>query len=303
MGWLDVIGVGIDAAQYYQLSKMRGQMQDTELDRLTNARRMEVIEAYRNVVFGTLKSGEALEDHLEASPQPVYVGAELLHRRLEIIGISTETFPEFADKEYVQKTFSHLQRIREEAGKKLSGSQVTQSEECVAAIVDMPSLDRAIELQESHSELKRVEDDFKVHAKKRNRSTIWALLGMLGAPTLACIGCVGATSILGGSASGSIGSTISRFVMVGMAVLALAGVGYGAFIFLQGGSPEYKELSKDRQKLKNRISELSGPEDGKPLPENQSLEQLQEVKRKKEHLIRSVMGQIENYDQFLLTAE
>jgi hypothetical protein len=65
----------------------------------------------------------------------VYVAAKTFEWRLHDVGISPEIFPEFTDKEYVQRVQNRLTRLIQELRRRLSAGQINQAEDCFSFIV------------------------------------------------------------------------------------------------------------------------------------------------------------------------
>ena len=158
MGLLDLVDVAVNVQQSRRIGQARDQLTRMEQGMLQEAERRQFIESLRNIVFTVGQNIRALEQRVEAMPQPCYVTARALTWRLQEYGIAPEIFPEFADKEYVQQVREKIDAITQRSRSVLNDSQVKQADACVQAIVEMPALDQTIdEVRTAAAELPRIE--------------------------------------------------------------------------------------------------------------------------------------------------
>jgi len=180
MGWLDLLDVGIGAAQFYQIRKAREQLSRTEAGAAAEAMRTETLEVLRNFVFECAQDLKALESHVASSPQAVYVVARAFEQRFQEIGITPAIFPEFADKEYVQQVQTKTQAAIQESHNRLSADQIQQAGACFDAIMQMPLLNQAIEATQAVEQLQATKAEWEALDKKARRASSRKGLGILG---------------------------------------------------------------------------------------------------------------------------
>jgi hypothetical protein len=294
MGWLDLIDLAIDVKQSANLYQAREQLARIETGALQEAMRKQVLEVLRNFVFSSAQEVRTLEQYLESSPQPVYVAGKVLEWRIQDVGISPEIFPEFTDKEYVQKVRGDLVRVIQDSRSKLEADEISQAEECVNAFVQMPLLDRAIETRSAREQLQATEAEWKQITGKRNLSTLAGLALLIGSificPSVWCFSTSWAFSV----ENESLHSILAIAALAANGILFLASV-IGGIILLTRRSPRYRELQRDRKLWTEKLPGRETREQIVSAFGEQDSEGYQSMRAERERLIQDVMGQIDGY--------
>lgn len=296
MGWLDVINIGIDAAQSAQLAKARGEIKKMEERQMQEAVRKEILDNLRNLIFASQKASEALEVRLEKSPLPVYVGARLLEYRLTDLDVTPEIFPDFTDKEYVHKAQSSISRLKKNSKAKLVQKQITKAEECVTAIVEMPLLNDALDWKKAEKLLQDTESDWKRQSGRKTMFRLGAVGALVVAVPLACLSLIASV--------GTSNSSLQNLGCLGGFALPVVGLIGAIFLFAVGSGQIKGNLAKDREEAAKTIPDDKTQEMMKekfgPLEEKD----LKSLSVDRGELIQGVMGEVmdsEDYDRFLLT--
>ena len=302
MGWLDLIDLAIDVKQSADLYRAREQLERIEMGALQEAARKQVIEVLRNFVFSSAQEVKTLEQYLESSPQPVYVAGKVLEWRIQDVGISPEIFPEFTDKEYVQKVQGDLVSVIQDSRNRLTPGEISQAEECINAFVQMPLLDQAIEVQSAREQLQATEAEWKQITGKRNLSTLAGLAVLVGSificPNFWCF----SSSWAFGIENESLRPIVVVAVLAINGILFLASIVGGIILLIKRSSPRYRELQKDRKQWREKILDRETWKQIVNLFGEQDSEGYQSIRAERESLIRGVMGQIDGYvleDKFL----
>jgi uncharacterized protein HemX len=260
---LDLVDVAVNVQQSRRIGQTREQLARMEQGMLQEAERRQFIELLRNIVFTVGQNIRALEQRVEAMPQPCYVTAKALAWRLQEYGIAPEIFPEFADKEYVQQVREKIDVITQRSRSMLNDAQVMQADACVHAIVEMPALDQTIdEVRTAVADLQHVE-------AARSRQNLYVGLG------IALIVVAMATALL--------------FLPL-MFILLLLGIGLVGFGIYQGS-----DLEEQRQALQAKVQ--NGAQAAKQF---EGIPDLQQMRRERQQLIQQVMGQVEGYEKLLV---
>jgi hypothetical protein len=261
MGLLDLIDVAVNVQQSRRIGQTREQLARMEQGMLQEAERRQFIESLRNTVFTVGQNIRALEQRVEAMPQPCYVTARALATRLQEYGIAPEIFPEFADKEYVQQVREKIAAITQRSRSVLNDEQIMQADACVQAIVEMPVLDQAIEAQTAAAALKHVE-------AARSRQNKYVGIGLVLVVVALAVGRV---------------SVPLMFIPL---VLAVAVIYFGM--------DRDSNLHEKYQALQEKVQ--SGAQAARRF---EGIPDLQQLRRERQQLIQIVMGQIEGYEKLL----
>lgn len=319
MNWLDIIGIGIDAAQYHQLSKLRGDVRAGEEGRVAEILRKETLDALRHVVFMSRKSAEALAEHVTKSPQAVYVATRLLEWRFTELGISPKVFSEHEDKDYAFEAQAAITKTLSDVRNKLSPEQVSQADACFKAIIEMPLLEHALEaqlleeqLREKQIELESTDEEWGPLSRQKSKSTSFGLGVAFIVPASLCVGAILCNSIF--TRNNGFGVTpsaaMSNLATAALCLVALCAVGAGLFLMLRMPSSKYAELRKQRSQVNQAKAELEKRLPGREMKDTllstfgaHTSKEFRDIKASRESLIRQVMGQMEDYDRFLLSAD
>ncbi len=303
MGWLDLINIGIDAAQSYQIYQARERLRQIETGALTEALRKEVLEVLRNFVFATAQNLKELEQHLENSPQPAYVAARALEWRFQDIGISPEIFPEFTDKEYVLNVQEKLAEIIQDSQSRLTPDQISQGQECIKAIVQMSLLDQAVDMQVAREHLQSTEAEWKKVAGDRSKFTMGGLAALGAAffvcPVAYCFSTFALAALVSSAGGSSQGSILGLVTIVVNGALFLASLVGGIILLAKRRNPRHQELKKAREQWRDKIPDQETREQIVRLLGEQSSDEYQRLRATRAGLVREVMGQIEGYDRLL----
>jgi hypothetical protein len=258
---LDLVDVAVNVQQSRRIGQTREQLARMEQGMLQEAERRQFIESLRNIVFTVGQNIRALEQRVEAMPQPCYVTAKALAWRLQEYGIAPEIFPEFADKEYVQQVREKIDAITQRSRSALNDSQVKQADACVQAIMVIPALDQAIEGRAAEEQLRHVKESL-------SRQRLY-MLGGVGLLILALV--------------------MNQFSPLFLLVFFLAGIGV---MYVSSG--HIKLLTAQRQALQAKVQ--NGAQAAKRF---EGIPDLQQMRRERQQLIQQVMGQIEGYEKLL----
>lgn len=309
MDLFKVLNIGLNTAQAVQLTRMRGQMAEMGEAQMLAQYEQEVLSALKNLIFATSKSARALQPHLNATPQPVYVGGRLLQWRLQEMGVTPEIFEDFKDKEYVLETEQAIGQVISDSSGRLSPSELKQAEACVNAIVELPELEAALETARAQSLSRRLKarfetfaDEWRVLHKAKNRYRLLSL-GLMGGGAFLLVFLVFPLSLATLAVP-----EFGTFLCCGSSgLLAVGGIGFGGYFWqTKQASERYKELERERQALltqqpKKEILERKSEKFG-----GYSLAELELKMEKRQALISQVMGQMEDdeaLDQFMLSGE
>jgi len=299
---INLISLGIDATQSYQIYKASEQLGHIEEEAMTAAAHQALLEVLRNFVFQSSQDLQALTGHLEELPQPVYVATQTLQWRFRDIGISAEIFPEFTDKEYVLQVQKELDGITQDARSKLSGPQINQAEKCINAITQMPLLEQAIEAQSAREQLQATETEWRERASRKGKYTLaglgaWAIIAFLIVPC---------SCSMMGSSSGTASSDLAVIFWLALSLLFLitipAGFIGGIILWVKGSTPRYKELKKLRQEWAEQVPDRATWEKIVATFGKHSSDEYRAVRASRENTIQQVLGQVQEFDKFLPAA-
>jgi predicted phage tail protein len=300
--WLDLINIGIDVTQSYQIYKARQKLDQIESGAAAETLRREVLEVLRNFVFETAQDMKALEQRVAGSPQPVYVVARALEWRFQDIGISPGIFPEFADKEYVLQVQEVIGKVTQEAQGRLSETQVRQAEECVNAIVQMPLLEQAIEAQAAREQLQAVEEEWQNVSSEKSRRTLQGIgtlaVSWFACPVMACIG----SPVLGSLAirvNENLVSLVGGGAMVLTLLVMLAGSIGGIILLGKSSTRRHAELKKARKAWQGKVPGQEVWNEIVTTFGKQSSDGYRNMRAAHQNLMREVLAQVEGFDKFL----
>lgn len=303
--WLDLIGIGIDVAQSYQIYQARQQLGQMQAGAEATALQKQVLEVLRNFVFETAQDVKALEQRVTGSPQPVYVVARALNWRFQDIGISPEIFPDFSDKEYVLKVQETIAGVTQETRDRLSDAQVSQADACVQAIVQMPLLEQAIEAQEAHEHLQATEAEWRAISAKRTKG-MFGGLGTLAfawviCPMMACIS--SSIASINRFSTGQVGGFFTQVMEGGIlltTLLVMLGGSIGGIILLAKSSTgRFGELKRARRAWREKMPAREVWEQIVAAFGEQSSDEYREMRAARQNLMRQVLARVEGFDKYL----
>lgn len=287
MNWVDLVLIGFDVAQSHQLHKAREQLNRLEAGAVLSMLHNEMLISLRSFIFECAKEIEVLEQNLDSSSLSVYVAAKTFEWRLHDMGISPEIFPEFADKEYVQRLHNKLTRIIQELRRKLTAGQINQAEDCFSFIVHMPLLDQAIIGQEAREQLQASDVEWKALSSKKsffNLAGLGSLIGGFIFPLLmiAILSYIPIPEVLRENLSCSVCIFGFGLILGGILLMAMS------------SSSQYWQLAKDRQEWKGKIPNNQTWNTIVNLFGQRSGEEYRRLRTTREGIIRQMMGQINN---------
>ncbi|MFC1879236.1 hypothetical protein ACFLZW_04925 [Chloroflexota bacterium] len=301
MGWLDIVSLGIDAAQYYQINQARNQLTSIEEGRLAETYRREVLEVLRNYVFEILQTTKRLEETVNKTPLPVYVIASALKQRFEELGISPEIFPEFKDKEYVLDVQKRMNTVIGE----LSAEEIQQAEQCVADLVQMPILNKAIETQIAAETLGETREEWDKLSSRRAAYILWGVVA-LGFSLVICTASFCFAIPLGFSISAgfdTFGGLLNLVIFMFVLILFFASIIGGIILLSKSSTERYKELREIRNRAEGRIPTMEIRAELIEIFGEPKSDDLQKLKEERLASIRQVLGEIEGYDRLVLPQE
>ena len=326
MGWLDMLSVGLDVVTYSQVHKTRQQMKNLQASQQAAILQDEYLKVLRNLVFANNQSALAIREHLDTTPQKVFVGARLLAWRYQSLGISADMFPEFADKDYVADTERNISGLIRSSQEKLSPEQILDGEACIEAILEMPQLNEAIENEtqnksiraaqaradEVEKELAATDEDWKpLSSEKSKRMLIGLALAILG-PGCVCFSGLIFSGILSSAAGSlsqnpSIGNAVNSLGgLINLVMLALAGAAtIGGLVYaIRAPSEDYGDLARKRAEIKSRIPKVAPL---LQLPSNyigKNLDELTSLRNAKQDFVQTILGDTDDdYDMVFLQGQ
>jgi hypothetical protein len=313
MGWFEILSLGLDVVQIGVLSQQSSTLKGMNERQLAGALQKEILEIFKNLVFASNKSAEALTEQLEHEAQKVYVLARLLQFRLANYNITPDIFPEFGDKEYVSQTQKTISALIKESQLKLDETELQDAEACVETVKQMPGLNEAIAVQSDRvraAEIQaQVREIDKVWKPLESRGKQRKLIGIglaVGGPMLSCVCFMTATAV--GAVLQDISSglgSLFAIIMIGAPLLLFAGGVIGAIYLLSRPiSKEHAELTQKRALL---LGQMPKSDPNKVISANyqgQSLSELEALRDTHQRFIQRIMGDAdEDYDYDMVFLE
>lgn len=297
-GWLDLIDIGLDAAQTYQIYKAREDLKQIQAGAQAEAARKLVLEVVRNFVFEIAQDIRALEEHLQTAPQQVYVVARALEWRLQDSGVSPEIFAEFTDKEYVQQTLTRIKSAIQQSRGRLSTEQLNQAEAAISYITQAGLLKQAIEAKTALEELQATEPEWQALSQQVKSASTNKSLGCLA--LLATLSIVPAILV----ALVAMLEHLSKFMggvgwlfTIIIVIVCLVGAIY---LMVKGAKPaRYKQLKGIREDLQKKLLSREIWEQVAGLWGDQPSQGYRNIQAARGNFLRGIFGQIEGFDKFL----
>jgi hypothetical protein len=296
--WLDLISVGINAAQSYQIHQAKEQLRRMEEGAAAEALRAQVLEVMRSYVFEISQDIRALEDHLQTSPQQVYVVAHALRWRLDEMGLTPDVFPEFADKEYVQQTQNKISYALRVSQNTMSPQQRHQAETAIKFITQADLLSDAVEAMAAKEELQAMEAEWQElsqEAKQASNKKTMGCLALVATFTIVPIFLVSVATMMG-NLSGFLGSISG---LVGLAVWIAALVG-SIMLVSRGSNPaRYEELKAEREALESKLMPQERWDQVVGLWGQRASHQYRAIQESRNNFLRGVFASVDGFDRFL----
>ena len=312
MRWFEVLSLGLDVLTWSEINRTRNHVRSLEESKMAQMVQEEVYKVLRNIVFASLKSAEAMQDFIESEPLKVYVGSKLLKWRLDDIGIKTELFSQFEDKEWVHKTLGTIKNLIDTSSRRLSGDQTRDGEECIQIILEMPELNEAIDTELKNEEIRkkriqaekileelhRIDEEYEPLKKARDRRQF---TGFLVAGIGSFVVCVGGYCMSMGVLSSSNNQVINLSVFMFTILSGIVLV--GGLIYAFRSSKKFSEIANKRSTLQMSYG-ITPPLQS--LPEkykNLSLGELLELRETRQNFIQSILGDSDtdyNYEMIFL---
>jgi hypothetical protein len=295
--WLDLINVGLNAAQSAQIHQAQEQLQRMEAEAAEAALREQVLEVMRNYIFEIAQDIKALEEQLQQAPQQVYVVAHALRWRLENLGVTPEIFSEFADKEYVQQTQTKIRSAIQQSQTMMTAEQHTQADQAVRFIKQSDLLQDAIEAESAKENLQASEPEWEALKKKLNSTQ--------GKKALGCLGLVMVFSVIPAVLAGIAISLASVNELLGtisglVGFVVWIGCLVGSIVLMAKSKPNrYEELKETRAEWENQLMPQERWDQVVALWGERSSQGYQEVQDSRNGFIRGIFGQVEGFDKFL----
>jgi hypothetical protein len=145
-----------------------------------DAARRVLIEAMRNFIYDIYRDIQSAEEQNSLFPHQVYIVARYLERRVEISGISPEIFPEFNDKEYVNKVTQKIADVIKRSRSVLTNNQIEDAEKAVQYIFEAQTLKQAILSKEAQESLLVIDSDWRRLSMRQNSKGCLVFLGLSG---------------------------------------------------------------------------------------------------------------------------
>jgi hypothetical protein len=297
--WLDLVNFGLNAAHSYQIQQTRAQLQRMETDAVESALHAQLLEIMRNFVFEIAQDIKALEDHLQTAPQQVYVVAHALRWRFQNMGITPEIFPEFVDKEYVQKTRTKIGEAIQSSKALMRPSQLTQAETAVKFVTQSDLLQQAIEAMSAKEKLQASESEWKAVSTENQQAKNQKGLG--------CLALFGSLFIVPGilfsivplfftvsELLGGISTMIAALVSLGCIVGSI-----NLMVKSKSKPKRYEELKEMREGWRNKLLPRETWEEVVRLWGEKSSYEYKEIQQSHNDFLRGMFGQVEGFDKFL----
>lgn len=296
-GWLDLIGIGIDVAQSHQIYKAREELGQLQAGAQAEAARKLILEMMRNFVFEIVQDIKALEDHMQTSPQQVYVVARALEWRLQDSGISPDIFPEFGDKEYVQQAFTRIRSATQQSRGQLSDEQFAQAETAVNYITETGLLTKAIEAKSAAQRLQATEAEWSALSKQAGHASGRKKLGCLGLiATFLFVPQILVLAVIGLGQVHEILGALAGLLAVGIWLALLVGS-----INLRGKKPpaHYETMKTEREELQQKLLPRDVWDKVVRLWGDLSSHEYRVIQASRANFLRGVFGQVQGFDKFL----
>ncbi len=309
MGWLDVIGLGIDAATLYQSSKIRKQIGDIQTGQLAESTVQEIIVELKQVLFESLKKFDDVDDLIQTEPLKIYFATQFTNWRLNNLGITPEIFTEFNDKEYALNARKSINNVRDSAAGLLSDDQISDADNGLLALLEMPFLDKSITIKcekekiiEFEQELNNTQEEWDLLTEEKKQINKKGLpyigFSAVGIVLMCLVGGIG-TALFG---SDSIISMFAQLLSMVVCFGSLALLGVGIITMLRRPTGRYSELSKERSRLRREIKNRQEMEDVPEEFSGLSSDELISLREERYELLRKVIGS-EEVDYLLSSSE
>ncbi len=295
--WLDLINVGMNATQSYHIHQAQEQLQRMEAGAAAATLHAQVLEIMRNYVFEIAQDIKALEEHLQSAPQQVYVVAHALSWRLQDLGLTPEIFPEFADKEYVQRTETKIRYAIQESQTMLTPEQHTQADRAVEFVEQSDLLQQAIEAVSAQEELQATEPEWQELSRKSQ--------GASGKKTLGRPGLLGTFIILPWLLFGIVSMMANTSEILGslsglVALVVWPACLAGSIVLLAQSKPtHYEQLKETRGTWQSKLLPREKWERVVNLWGERSSQGYRGVQESRNNFLRGIFGQLEGFDKFL----
>jgi len=298
-GWLGLIGIGIDVAQSHQIYKAREELGQLQAGAQAEAARKLILEMMRNFVFEIVQDITVLEDHMQTAPQQVYVVARALEWRLQDSGISPDIFPDFTDKEYVQKAFTRIKSAVQQSRGRLSEEQLTQAETAIKYITENGLLMQAIEAKSAQEELQATEPEWRKLASQASSASSSKLLGCIGL-LLFTFGLI--PMALGGFVA-FVANHINEFLGIVVGFIAfgiwIACLVVNIKVIGKRKPAHFEQMKTEREALQKKLLPRDVWDKVVNLWGDLPSEGYRDIQATRANFLRGVFGQVEGFDKFL----
>jgi|GEM_PF-3509955 len=304
---LDVIGVGIEVAQFSAIQKTRRELSSMQASTAEAEMRAQLIDILRNIVFEYSEDLTALESNVELHPQPTFVTATALKWQYDDIGLSPVIFSEFADKQYVQQVLKRTDSLILRSRQMLDTHQLQQAQAALDASKDLPILEKVIVATNALEELQSTEARWtemdakatQVKSKKTAGCVFMAMYLVFGFPLL-----MGLAAVSVGIA-GSINETLGNIVgfMAFIVAILLGIVGFVVLLkkvtFPGSVPPEHAAMKKRREELRSKLMPVEEWNQAVARFGEHSSEEYRRTKVEKEAALHAILGQVDSFKKYL----
>lgn len=296
-GWLNLLNIGIDAAQSYQIRKTREDLGRIHAGQQEEAARKLILEMARNFVFEIAQQLKALEDQAQTAPQQAYIVARALDWRLQDNGISPVLFPDFADKEYIENTFSRIRAVVKVSKAALSEEQLDEAELAVKFVTQSDLLNRAIAAASAWEELQARAPEWRDLSKQAASAS--------NGKTLGCLALIGTftvlPAILGAITMGLANESegLGAFAAV-LSIIVWGACLVGGIVLRTKKKPEAYEQMKTRREELNK--QLLSREQWEPIISlfgSKSSQGYRDIQSLRADFIGGIVDQVQGLDGFL----
>ena len=220
---------------------------------------------YKDLIFSTKRTADRLKPQINDRPFLVYVVSSLLKLRFTEMGLSSEVFPDYREKEYLADTEDLIYELNTKSSKLLNESQHDDAKRVISIILNdgdfenfLVELKRIKDLNEIQTEIKSLEEQRQsiiAHEKKgkegskKNIFWIVSAIGLFltcGVPTLGYL-----SSMLFSSTNNQNLNAISNSLMCITPFIGIIFLGVGGYNVFSS-SPEVKKFNQAISEKKNR---------------------------------------------------
>lgn len=256
---LDVANLALNIGQTAQLASQQEQLASMQEREIREEIRKKIIKIARDEVYANTKELKILTEYKEEAPLTVNVAARAMQYQLKDMHIDANLFDDIADKEYVDTLLAGLQATIDDSHSRLDPVQREKADAGYRAIIQMPYLEEAIQMQADLETYQRTASEWARLQEIKNKAVRSGWMYAIGALVLTGAWC-GLGSAIGSLVVKILPDSEVTELLVQMCamgpifIVPLAGIVLAIINGSKGNTKEYRELRDSRQALEKRMA-------------------------------------------------